>query len=284
MRRGYVLTAEARQAIADRRRRELDVANGPMGLWDKALGGHLAAEFAKDYTPGEAGMNSMTTLRDALLQHAAKGAALVQAVQPWRPDPNKPGQALDGSDLDRHPPEYRNRMLKQAQSAIRNHDAEAMRVIDPLIAEAEREPMRKLQLGTRLDAAHTGEVQLMVEQFRGVTRQEQAELQTLALAALERGDLTEALQRKRAAEVLRVGTPELDERLTVADPVRAAGRAQLDKLKGWVHAAQADAARLHVAAGIADSTEQIGHLTWAQEHGFDPDGRASYVEATLAGE
>lgn len=224
----------------------------------------------------------LDNLRDALRDHARRGEPLMSEARRWRPDPRNPGHSLSGSDLDEYPEAYRTRKLKEAQSALNLHDAEAMRVINPLIAAAELEPSHKFQLGTRLQAAETGEVSLLTDQYRDLTRQQQAELNSHGLAAAERGDLTSALQHKRAAEVLHVGTPELDQALMSADPARVEGRAQLDKLGSLVEAAQMDTARRHVRAGVANDTENIVHMTWAQQNGHDPENAGSYVEAELS--
>ena len=223
-------------------------------------------------------------LMEALRAHAQKGQELEAAARRWRPDPRNPGRSLDGSMLDVHPPEHRNRMLKEAHKAIESHAAEGVRVINPLIESAEFEHRNKVQLGTRLQAGEVGEVGLLTQQYQNLTRQQKAELQTLGMAALTRGDLTSALQHKRAAEVLHVDTPDLDSALRVADPVRREGQAQLDKLGKLVDAAKADQARLHTRAGIADGTEQILLIDWAAEHGMDPDTGASFVEAALSAE
>jgi hypothetical protein len=280
-----VPTAAARHSHQRRQEALGQALNGPMGFWDKVFGGHLSRELEAAYRtpPQEVGMTTMQKLRSALLEWTAEGAQLEQAVRRWRPDPRNPGKTLSGDDLDAHPPEHRNRKLKEAQAALRTHDAKAATVIDPLVAEVEKEPLAKLQLGTKLGATDIGEVTLLVQQYQNLSRLQQAELQTLGLAALERGDLTAALQHHRAARTLHVQTPELDAGLAEKDPARKDSKAQLDVLRSWVEAAQADVARRHVMAGIADGTEQIGHLTWAQQHGFDPEGSSSYVQAVVGG-
>jgi hypothetical protein len=170
------------------------------------------------------------------------------------------------------------RKLREAQAAIRAHDAAVMKDVDPLILEAEREPLTKLQFGTRLQASELGEVTLLVQQYQNLTKQEQAEMQTLGLAALERGELTPARQYKRAATTLHVNTPDLDAALAEKDPAMAQGRAQLETIRSWSEAAKAEIARRHSIAGIPDGGDQIAYLTYAQEHGMDPDGSGQFVQ------
>jgi hypothetical protein len=226
----------------------------------------------------------MQKVRQAYAEWAQEGMALEAAVKRWRPDPHKPGKALDGSDLDQHPPEHRARKLREAQQAIRNHDAQAVTQIDALVLEAQKEPQGKFELGTRLGAADLGEVHLLVQQYRDLARPQQAELQTLGQAALERGDLIGAIQHQRAARTLHVNTPELDSALVEKDPVRQEGKAQLDVLRTWAAAAHADIARRHVVAGIAEAGEQISYRDYAHRHGVDPDGgTGSFVQAVVGG-
>jgi hypothetical protein len=259
-----------------------ELLSGPMGLWDKVAGSPLARELEEmNKPPEEVYMGAMEKLRNALLEWSADGLKLESAARRWRPDPNKPGKSLSGDDLDQHPPEHRTRKLREAQSAIRAHDAAVVRDVDPLILEAEKEPVAKLHNGTRLGASELGEVTLHVQQYRDVAKPQQAEMQSLGLAALERGELTSALQYKRAAQTLHVDTPELDNALAERDPVRVQGKAQLEKIRSWSDAAKAEIARRHSIAGIPDGGDQIAYLTYAHEHGMDPEGSGQYVLAAV---
>jgi hypothetical protein len=222
----------------------------------------------------------MGRLKAAMVEHAKAGETLVQGVRRWLPDPQNPGKSVAGDDLDSHPADYRTRRLKEAQAAIRSHDTVAVRVLNPLIAEAEKEPANRWQHGSALSADARSEAGLLAQQYQGLTRKQQEELDSLGLQAVERGDLQTALALKRAADVLHVATPELDASLAKNDPERVAGRAQLDVMERWVQTYHVDEARRHVRAGIADSVEQIGHTTWAQQHGFSEDS-GSYVLAVL---
>jgi len=283
MRPGWVPTAAARQAEKDRQRRYTEFLNSPMYFMDKLFGGSLGRELSRPIVPKEAHMNPLEKLRAAMLQHAQDGEPLMHAVRRWTPDKAKPGRSLSGDDLDAHPPEHRTRKLKEAQAALKAHDSEGVRVLNPLIAEAEGEPSRRLQLGTRLGPQGVGETQLLVQQYRDVPRQQQAELGRLGAAAVERGDLETALAHKRALEVLHVQSPELDHALASGDPERRSGKAELEKLGRWVEAAQIDQMRRHARAGIASSVEQVEESTWAQQNGFSPNS-GSYVEAVLSGD
>jgi hypothetical protein len=277
-----VLPASVRFAHQRRKAYLQELLSGPMGLWDKAAGGHLARELeAMNRPPEEVYMGAMEKLRAALLAWSADGLKLETAARRWRPDASKPGKSLSGDDLDQHPPEHRARKLREAQTAIRAHDAAVVRDVDPLILEAEKEPVAKLQNGTRLGAGELGEVTLLVQQYRDLAKPQQAELQTLALAALERGELVTALQHKRAAQTLHITTPELDKALAERDPVRVQGKAQLEVIRSWSEAAKAEIARRHSIAGIPDGGDQIAYLTYAQEHGMDPDGSGQYVQAAV---
>lgn len=281
--RRFVPTAAAREAERQLRLQELRFLNSPMALWDRVLTGGKHAEYLAQPLKMEAQMSKYAALGEAARAHAAKGRELEVAARRWLPDPRNPTKSVDGHDLDAHPPEHRARKLKEAQRAIEAHDAEGMRVLNPLIDAAEFEPRNKTQLGTRLGAGETGEVGLLVQQYQNLTKAQQQELQTLGRAALTRGDLVAALQYKRASEVLHVNTPDFDTELVTADPVRREGAAELGKVGSLVEAMQAEQARLHVRAGMAAGAEQISHIDWAAEHGADPEGEASYVEAALAG-
>ena len=95
-------------------------------------------------------------LRAAMQQHAEEAEPLAQAVARWSPaprpdgpilDPSKPHHiARDGSDLGQFPPEHVVRMRKDAQAALKAHDAVATSRFNPLIIEAQRGPARRLQL------------------------------------------------------------------------------------------------------------------------------------------
>lgn len=71
---------------------------------------------------------------------------------------------------------------------------------------------------------------MLVEQYRGLTKQELTELVVQGQKAIERGDLQAALTVKRAADVLRIPTPEFDTAIVDADPQRKAAKAELDYL------------------------------------------------------
>src|SRR5688500_3555996 len=122
MRRGWVPTAEARQIQADMEQRRLSLLGSPMVLvWDRVFGGHLARDLSEPVVPKEARMDPIEQLRAAMLQHAQDGEPLMQAVRRWTPNKANPERALDGSDLDAHPPEHRARKLREAQAALRAH-------------------------------------------------------------------------------------------------------------------------------------------------------------------
>lgn len=281
----WVPTAAAREQERQLRLAEMRFLNSPLALWDKVLtGGKHAQYLAQPLKHEESSMSKRQALAEAARAHAQRGRELEGAARRWLPDPANPTKSLDGHDLDAHPPEHRARKLKEAQRAIESHDEAGVRELNPLIDAAEFEPRNKVQLGTRLTAADTGEVTLLVQQYRDLTKEQKQELATLGRAALTRGDLTAALQYKRAAEVLHVNTPEFDTELVAADPVRREGGAELGKVGKLVEAMQAEQARTHVRAGMARGAEEISHIDWAAQHGVDPEGGASYVEAALSGE
>jgi hypothetical protein len=229
-------------------------------------------------------MDPLEQLKEAMLQHAAEGEPLMQAVRRWTPDKANPGRSLDGVDLDAYPPEHRDRKLREARAALNSHrESTAPTRLNPLIAAAEKEPHRRFTEGTALNADARGEVPLLVEQYRGLTRQEQAQLGREGLQALERGDLQKALAHKRALEVLHVNAPELEAALAAGDPERVAGMQQLEKLQRWVEAHQVDEMRRFSQAGIATTVEQVEHSTWAQQNGFSDDS-GSYVAAVIGQE
>jgi hypothetical protein len=219
-----------------------------------------------------------------MVKHANDGEPLVEAVRRWTPSKEDPRRSLTGQDLDQFPAEHVQRKRREAIAALRSHDSAAVSLLNPLIAAAEAEPARRFQTGSRLEVGAVGETQLLVQQYRDLPRQQQMELQTLGQQAAERGDLQLALAHKRAAEVLHVQVPELDDALAKSDPVRRDGKAALDNLDKLVQAYHADEARRHVRAGIADSVEQVGHSTWAQQNGYEADGSSGSYVAAVAGQ
>jgi hypothetical protein len=285
MRRRWYPTAAAKQAEADRQRRYYEFLNSPMAIWDKVFGGALGRELSQPYVPKELNMDTpIERLRAAMLQHAHDGEPLMQAVRRWKPDPAHPGKSLDGSDLDAHPVEHRTRKLKEAEAALKGHrEATAPRVLNPLVAAAQKEPGERFKVGTKLSSDARAEVPLLVEQYRGLTKQQQAELGKLGVEALERGDLQMALAHKRAADVLNLQSPELDAALANGDLERVAGKAELEKVGRWIEAHQIDEMRRYARAGIASSVEQVEESTWAQQNGYS-EVSGSYVEAVLSGE
>lgn len=281
MRRNWVPTAAARQAVADAEAARLKWRSSVFGFAEWMRAGQPKEE---PITLKEARMDPIEQLREAMLQHAEAGETLSQAVRRWTPDKANPGRALDGSDLDAHPPEHRARKLREAQIALKSHrESTAPTVLNPLIAAAGKEPAQRFQQGTVLGTEARGEVPLLVEQYRDLTRQQKAELGVLGVQALERGDIQMALAHKRAADVLHISAPDLDAALAEGDPERVAGKAQIDKLERWVEAHQIDEMRRYARAGIASTVEQVEASTWAQQHGLSEDG-GSYVQAMLSGE
>jgi hypothetical protein len=125
-------------------------------------------------------------------------------------------------------------------------------------------------------------VSLIVDEFRGRTRGEQAEVVQRARRALDRGDLQGALAHARAADILRVPHGSIDPALVDADPERQAGKAGIEVVGELVELYTADAARRRVEAGMADMTEWVGLTGWAADKGFARKGDSRpYVEQVI---
>ena len=296
MRPGWVPTAEARAAQARWRQREIDFINSPMYLWDKAFGdGQLAREFAEPVVPKEQRMDAkyelMTMLRDFNEQHAV----LAREVRRWTPerrpvgqtyDPDKPHLvALDGTDLGQYPPEYVERKRREARAVLSNAEGVSNAALNRVAAEAIKAPSARLEVGTPLNADARAEVPLKVEQYRGRTKQEQAELMNEGYKALDRGDLQSALAVKRAADVLRLYTAEFDDALYASDPERQAAKAELDGVHKLVGSWQAEVTRRHVQAGMATGAEEVMAVSDPLDLGLaQGEGAPSYVDQAIAGQ
>jgi hypothetical protein len=268
MRRGMVPTAAARQAEADRQRREWEFRDNPgMVAYDRVSGGGaLARSLARPTELEEAHMAVIDELKAAMRQFTQEHEALAATLRRWttapRPpgtfDPDKPHDvALDGSDLGAHPAAYVERQRKAARSALQGAEARAAVELSGLLAEATKGPTAQYELGTKLSADARGEVPLLVEQYRNLTKQEQADMVAQGQKALGRGDLQAALTVKRAADVLHIAAPEFDMALVEADPQRKAAKVELDYLTKLRDTYSADVTRRHVSSGMAGEGETV---------------------------
>jgi hypothetical protein len=188
--------------------------------------------------------------------------------------------ALDGSDLGQYPADHVERQRKAARAKVQGAEARHAHELDNLLEEAKKGPQGQYDLGSKLSADARAEVQLLVEQYRGLTKQEQADMVAQGQKALERGDLQAALTVKRAAEVLRVSAPEFDMALVEADPQRKAAKAELDYIAKLANAYSADVTRRHVRSGMAADGETVKAIDDPHDLGMSADG-APYVTQAI---
>ena len=247
---------------------------------------HVGALRAS-YGEGPSG-RPIDALRAALRDLTPQHESLARGVARWTAARPKPGQydsgvrqALDGSDLDGSPPEYVERKRRDAQAALRAAESAAVGKLNELVTEAAKDPAGRFEQGTALDPDHRADVPLLVEQYRGLPRQQQADLIAQGQKALERGDLQAALAVRRAADVLHIASGELDEAVVNADPVRRSAREEIASIEKLVMAWHGDVARRHVNAGMADDVEATGLVSFAHDHGFAKDSEVPYVEQAI---
>jgi len=269
MRPGWVPTAAAKQAELDRQRREAEFYAKPwMVAYDKNVhGGAMARSLAPPDKQQEAHMAVIDDLKAAMRQFTQEQEAAHAAMRKWTPaprkqlerfDPDKPHiVALDGSDLGQYPTDHVERQRKLTRSAAQGAEARAQVELNRLFAEAAKAPAAQYELGSKLAPALLPEVQLLVDQFRGLTKQEQSDLIAQGHKALGRGDLQAALVAKRAADVLRISDPEFDMALVEADPQRKAAKVELDYLTKLRDTYSADVTRRHVRSGMAADGETV---------------------------
>jgi len=231
-------------------------------------------------------------LKAALREQTGKHEALAAAVRRWTPAPRKDGErfeeggralkALDGASLIEYPPEHVERMQKEARRALHSAEGVANVELGRLVAEVAKDPSNRFQQGTALDGEHRGEVPLYLEEFRGRTRQEQADLLARGHQALANGDLQTALAVKRAKDILRVDGGDFDDALIQADPVRQEAKAELDAIQGFVESWQGDVARRHVVSGMPGDGDTVAMVDAAARLGVSQDGSGgSFVQAAV---
>jgi len=291
MRPGMVPTAAARQAEADRQRREWEFKAKPaMVAYDRVThGGAMARSLARPTYEEAAHMAVIDDLKTTMRQHTQEQEALKAELRKWTPAPRPPGTfdpdkphdvALDGSDLGAHPAAYVERQHKAARSKLQGAEARAQAELNRMFAEAAKAPAAQFEAGTKLAPAMLPEVTLLVEQYKGLTRQEQADLAAQGQKALERGDLQAALAARRAADVLRIPAPELDVALVEADPVRKAAKTELDYLAKLANSYSADVTKRHVETGMAAEGETVKAIDDPHDLGMSADG-APYVTQAI---
>lgn len=291
MRPGFVPTAAAKQAELDRQRREAEFYARPaMVAYDRVMhGGAMARDLAPPNKEEMAHMTQINDLKALLRQFTAEQQALYKTVQRWTrapqtpgvpTDPNRPqGVSLSADDLGQHPQDYTERQLKAARAAAMSADVRHGVELGRMVAEAAKAPAARFEAGTKLDPAHLSEVGLYVEQYRGLTKQEQADLNVGAVKALEIGDLQDALAMKRAAVTLRIPTPELDVALVEADPERKAAKVELDYLNKLVETWRADVTKRHVESGMAAEGETVKAIDDPHSLGLSADAGPYVTQA-----
>lgn len=232
-------------------------------------------------------------LKAALRSLTPEHEAIARDVMKWTPAPrpagqmygegSRPPQALDGSDFDQHEPGHAERKRVEARRRLANAEGVAGSTVARLAQEAAAGPAARFQQGTKLGPEARSEVPLLLEEFRGRTRQEQAELVRRGLAAANSGDLQTALAVRRAAQALNVESGELDAALVKADPERRAASTEIATIERLVTAWRGDVARRRVRAGVAQDGDTVLAAGFATEHGYarNEDG-APFVEQALS--
>ncbi len=212
--------------------------------------------------------------------------ATLRALSAERASMTKPLIAELGTVLrdDSKPVDYRQRRERELRAQIRAINDDYGARIGKAAVEAARDPQRRWSAGTSIKPERLAEAQLVVEQYRGSTRQEQQHLVTDIHAALEADDATTATMLARAARALRIPLGSVEARLAQADPAKRDARDALDVIEGLTELALAEPIRELAAAGFASASERVALKAFAHDRGLRPDAPfTAQVEPGYAG-
>jgi hypothetical protein len=168
-------------------------------------------------------------------------------------------------------PEYRQRRERELRAEIDRVNTEYAKRIGEYVAEASREPTQRLRAGTSAKAEHLTEAQLVVEQYRGKTKQEQQHLVEDIAADLAAGDGTAARIKERAARALGIPLGPLAPQLNNADPIKRDARDSLDVITAMAELAAVEPIRARAAAGFGTPAEAVRLKEFASGRGLRLD-------------
>lgn len=167
--------------------------------------------------------------------------------------------------------DYRQRRERELRAEIRRINDDYGRRIGETAVEAAKDPQRRWAAGTPLKADQIAEAQLVAEQYRGRTKQEQRQLMADIVADLDADATSQALIKARAATALGIPLGPIASRLAQADPAKRDARDALDGIEGLSKLALAEPLRELAAAGFASASERVYLKSFAADRGLRPD-------------
>ena len=181
-------------------------------------------------------------------------------------------------------PQYRQRRERELRAEIQAINDDYGARIGKAAGEAAKEPQRRWSAGTPIKSERLAEAQLVVEQYRGTTRQEQRQLVADIQAALAADDASTATVLARAARALKIPLGPVEAQLAQVDPAKRDARDALDVIEGLTELALAEPIRELAAAGFASASERVALKAFAHDRGLRPDAPfTDQVEPGYAG-